>query len=215
MEALEKIDLQNVIEFLEENRNRTSEVSLNDVMRLAEVMADSLSEVVMETKPDITEEMMAIAFEIARMKQEIKKLRVSDMKHSRIPEAGQELDAIVNATEEATNTIMEAAESIMAADPSDIEAYQQTVNAQVMEIFEACAFQDITGQRISRVISTLNFIDDRVSEFIEQVRLRPEEEVDEGPEETAEEKRARELILHGPQLDGQGVSQDDIDKLFG
>lgn len=211
--AIKKADVKNVIAFLEENRTRNTEVTLNDVIKLAEVMASSIRDLVHSTSPSITDEFSAISFEIKRMKDEIGRLRVSDMKHNRIPEAGRELDAIVTSTEEATNTIMESAEAIMAADTSDAEAYQAEVTKQVMEIFEACAFQDITGQRISKVVNTLNFIDQRVSKFIEEMRLAQEQE-EHQHEETPEERRARELILHGPQHNGEGVSQDDIDALL-
>ncbi|OKL42708.1 chemotaxis protein [Pseudovibrio exalbescens] len=210
---MKKADVKNVIAFLEENRTRNTEVTLNDVIKLAEVMASSIRDLVHSTSPSITDEFSAISFEIKRMKDEIGRLRVSDMKHNRIPEAGRELDAIVTSTEEATNTIMESAEAIMAADTSDAEAYQAEVTKQVMEIFEACAFQDITGQRISKVVNTLNFIDQRVSKFIEEMRLAQEQE-EHQHEETPEERRARELILHGPQHNGEGVSQDDIDALL-
>lgn len=211
--ALKKADVQSVINFLEDTRMRNAEITLNDVIHLAEIMASSIREAVHTSRPSITNEFSAISTEIKRMKDEIGRLRVSDMKHNRIPEAGRELDAIVTSTEEATNSIMEAAESIMAADPSDHDAYQELVTKQVMDIFEACAFQDITGQRISKVVSTLNFIEQRVSKFIEEMRLAAEQE-EHLIEETAEERRARELILHGPQHEGEGVSQDDIDALL-
>ena len=71
-------------------------------------------------------------------------------------------------------------------------------------IFEACTFQDITGQRISKVVGTLRYIDERVSSFIEHLRIP--EDLDAVVDETEEERRQRELILHGPQHDGEGVS---------
>ena len=50
----------------------------------------------------------------------------------RIPSAGQELGAIVKATEPATNTIMECAEALMAADASDPAAYKALVDEKMM-----------------------------------------------------------------------------------
>jgi len=78
--------------------------------------------------------------------------RPKEITSNRIPRAGKELDAIVRATEEATNMIMEAAETIMSAYFSNAEAKS--------EVDEACSFQDVTGQRISKVVQTLTFIDD-------------------------------------------------------
>lgn len=213
--VLTKIDIQQLIDFLEESREKSSEVTLTDVMDLAEVMTGSMGDIIEHIQPAVTMELAEIGAEIARMKAEISKLRVADMRDNHIPDAGRELDAIVSSTEEATHSIMEAAEAIMAADPEDAQAYQDTVNNQVMEIFQACAFQDITGQRISKVVSTLNTIDERVSNFVERLRLEQEANNEQGGEETDEERRKRELILHGPQHKGEGVSQDEIDAMLG
>lgn len=210
---MKKENTARLIEFLEQNRSKGGEVTFNDVIRLAEVMAGSMRDYLGGVKPAVTEELVAIAREISNMKQEIAQLKAVDIKNNRIPEAGRELDAIVEATESATHTIMEAAETIMSADIGDPDAYQAVVNDKVVEIFEACAFQDITGQRISKVVSTLNYIDERVSAFMKRLRL---EETDDAlqHEETAAERRRRELILHGPQHAGEGVSQDEIDAML-
>ena len=82
-----------------------------------------------------------------------------------------------------------------------------------MVIFEACSFQDITGQRIAKVVETLQHIEDRVARFAEATRTR-----DAGGFATADEAakaaRAEKLLLHGPQLAGQGVSQADVDSML-
>lgn len=213
MTTIKEDNVERVISFLEENKKREGEVSLNDVMHLAEVMSGSMQHLLAAVQPAITDELKVIAKEITRMKAEISQLRANDMTGNRIPDAGRELDAIVEATEAATNTIMEAAEDIMAADPSDAQAYQDLVSNKMIGIFEACTFQDITGQRISKVVSTLNYIDERVTSFIE--RLRIPAEIDADAQESEEERRKRELILHGPQHAGEGVSQKDIDALLG
>ncbi len=212
MAAMTKENVAQVIDFLQENKSRSGDVSLSDVMHLAEVLSGSMHEVLEKIQPAVTEELTAIASEISRLKEDITALRANDMKSSRIPEAGRELDAIVEATEDATNTIMEAAEDIMGADTSDPQAYQDLVSAKMITVFEACTFQDITGQRISKVVSTLNFIDERVSAFVDRLNLTPDVHAD--AEETEEERRKRELILHGPQHEGEGVSQNDIDALL-
>ncbi len=212
MTSMKQVDVARVIDFLQENKNRETEVSLNDVMHLAEVMSGSMHDFLAAVQPAVTGELTAIAKEISRMKEEISKLRANDMTGNRIPDAGRELDAIVEATEDATNIIMEAAEDIMSADTSDPDAYQELVSNKMIAIFEACTFQDITGQRISKVVETLRFIDERVTSFIAQLRIP--EDLEGTTEETDEDRRRRELILHGPQHAGEGVSQDDIDALL-
>jgi chemotaxis protein CheZ len=204
-----------VIDFVRSER-RGHDVSLEDMMRLAEVMAEAFHAEVETVDTAISGELQDMAREITAMKRDLADLRIADMRHERIPEAGRELDAIVEATEEATNTIMTAAEDIMAADPSDPDAYQAVVNDQIVRIFEACSFQDITGQRISKVVSTLSHLDDRINTLIERLKLmkiEPDQETRRDVESEAERRR-RELILHGPQHKGEGVSQDDVDALL-
>lgn len=213
MGALRKEDVAGLITFLEQNKDRDGNVTLNDVIDLAEMMTGSMREFLGAVQPTVIAELSAIADEIARMKTEILQLRPHDMKENQIPEAGRELDAIVEATESATHTIMESAETIMAADEDmDPAEYRAFVNDKMIEMFEACAFQDITGQRISKVVNALNAIDRRVTGFVERLRIT---ECDDAPaEETAEERRKRDLILHGPQHAGEGVSQSDVDDMM-
>ncbi|MCV6547527.1 MAG: protein phosphatase CheZ [Cohaesibacter sp.] len=204
-------NIEQIVKYLEHNKSH--DVSLTDIMSLAEVMADSLDAHVEAIDQHAYSEFTAIAAEITSMKQEIAALCPTDMRNNSIPDAGRELDAVVDATENATNTIMGAAEEIMCADPSNHDAYAALVNDKIIEIFEACSFQDITGQRISKVVRTLSLIDQRVSSFIERLKVQDLEEPA-AQEENEEERRRRELILHGPQHSGEGVNQDDVDQML-
>jgi Chemotaxis protein len=201
-----------VVELLHSSREK-DDITINDVMGLAEAMADSMKSLLVELDSSVYQDLAAMAREISTMKSDLAALRLADMRHQKLPTAGRELDAVVEATEEATNTIMGAAETIMAADPSDPEAYQTLVNDKIIEIFEACSFQDISGQRIRKVVETLDHIDKRINGLVEKLKLVNLDPAGE-EEETDEERRRRELILHGPQFKGEGVNQDDIDSLF-
>lgn len=129
----------------------------------------------------------------------------------RIPRVGKELDEVVRATEEATNTIMDLAEEIMSADTSDLAAYQANVNDACMKILEACSFQDITRQRVTKVVSTLTFIEERLGPILDAWNPSDEE-----LGATAEEKPAGDAALfNGPALAGEGVNQHDVDAIFG
>ena len=216
MGQLKKNHVGRVLGVLENNSSEGQKVSLGDVIEFAAASAESFQDAVGHLDSDAYKALSDIGQEIGAMKSEISRLQIHDMKHIRIPEAGHELDAIVESTEEATNTIMAAAEAIMAADSSDHSQFSRLVSDKVMEIFEACSFQDITGQRISKVVQTLEHIDTRVTAFIDKLRLLHTEieENSSEAEESPKEKRKRELILHGPQLKGEGVSQDDVDKML-
>jgi chemotaxis protein CheZ len=189
------------------------EPSFAEVMKLAALAAESMQSFCESMDATTYKELRDIANYIENMKQEIGVFQVNDLKESRIPAAGQELDAIIKATEDATNTIMENAEALMAADVKDMKSYQALVNDHVMKIFEACSFQDITGQRVAKVVETLQMIEARVGRFAEAVQAKDVQGfLDE--REAARAKRAEKLLLNGPQLAGKGVDQKKVDDMF-
>ncbi len=185
-------------------------LDLVDILTLAEVMVGAMQSFFSSVDARVYAEFRGIADFIERTKSEVAALQPNHLQNTRIPQAGKELDAIVKQTEDATNTIMENAERIMSADPSDTAAYQETVQDAIMQIFEACSFQDITGQRISKVVSTLKHIEERVTKISSAFGVADAE----GHEPDEEEQRKRDLMLNGPQLDGEGVNQTDIDAFF-
>lgn len=212
--------LDRIADFLRRERR---DLSIDDVMALAERMAEMLDDTVARVDSLLHDEFRSIVGEIAALRREIGAFRPGHMRFEKIPEAGRELDAVVESTETATNAIMEAAETIMAADDVDPAAYKALVDEKIMVIFEACSFQDITGQRIRKVVRTLGWIETRLAGLAQALKIG---EDDIPAEETDEERRMRELILHGPQHAGEGVDQafvddvmstsdqDDIDALF-
>ncbi len=169
MSTMSAEQLAGVSDFLRQQCN-AGNVSLKEIMGLAEVMAAALRTHFQQIDVAIYQELGDMAREITTMKEKLVELRIADMRNDRIPAAGRELDAIVDATETATNTIMTAAEAIMCADPSDHDGYQAVVNDNVVKIFEACSFQDITGQRISKVVSTLNHLDGRITRLVDRLK---------------------------------------------
>ena len=199
-----------LIEFLRQNRDN---VTFHDIITLAEVAAQSLQTFFQAMDAKVYGELREIAGYIESMRQEIGVLQVNDLKNSRIPSAGEELDAIVKSTEKATNTIMECAETLMAADASDPAAFKALVDEKMLVIFEACSFQDITGQRIAKVVETLQHIETRVARFADVMRAK---DLDGylNDAERARAERKQKLMIHGPQLDGRGNVQNQIDELF-
>jgi chemotaxis protein CheZ len=155
---------------------------------------------------------------VARAKQEIASLQVEDITISHIPSATDELDAIVGHTAAATNEILDVCETLegVAARVGGAEA--EALGTAVTRIYEACSFQDITGQRIGKVVSALKAIEARVaqvtSRFGTAAGQGPAPDLPQAaPAETDVETEGRRLA-HGPQLPGAGVSQADIDKLL-
>lgn len=170
----------------------------------------------------IKDELAQIHNAIAETKREIATLHDAGREDLKVSRMTDELGAIVEGTEDATETILEAAEVIDNNTTDLIATLRQQGNKdqasdiqeQVVKIFEACNFQDLTGQRITKVVNTFRFIEQRVDHMmeiwggiegfknIEKVNL---------PERTDHEE-----LLNGPALeeDENIASQDDIDALF-
>ena len=132
-----------------------------------------------------------------------------------------ELRAVITGTEEATDTILAAAENIdeiaqrMAGSADTAtQADGQAISEAVIQIFEACNFQDISGQRITKVVESLRFIEERIASMIDvwQTLNKVNAPPPPPPPEVPEEKR----LLNGPSMkDDPGVvSQDDVDAMF-
>lgn len=166
-------------------------------------------------------ELRALAVCIEHTKAEIAALRPKDADDDRLMAVTFELDAIVSSTESATENILEAAEKIESigkeirahAADSYVGRLVEDINDTVSTIFEACNFQDITGQRITKVVKTLKYVEARINAMIEI--WGPENISDVSPKIFEEHKDDDSKLLNGPALENQGISQDEIDKLFG
>jgi chemotaxis protein CheZ len=147
---------------------------------------------------------------IAAAKAEIAALRVDDITDSHIPSATDELDAIVAHTAAATNCILEVCETLdaVAAKMSGEQAEQ--LGDATTRIYEACSFQDITGQRISKVVLTLKTIDEKVAHIIAtfSVQRAPGRVMEAAPE------AVDSALLNGPQLPMAAMDQSEIDRLL-
>lgn len=131
-----------------------------------------------------------------------------------------QLDAVVGDTETATNSILEAVESIEdkaesmelnASSPEETECLEGIAQA-VMKIYEACNFQDVTGQRISKVVTTLSFVDERINKMIEI--LGGEDQLGDIEVVELQARFDGDVELSGPRVEGHEISQDEIDSLF-
>lgn len=202
--------LSNKIEGLVEHLRGADEgqLQLVDIASVTEVLINSMRLYFRQIDTQIYKEFRSLYDYIETAKGDIAKLRPDEMKNERLPRAGLELDAIVDSTEKATNEIMEAAEAMMELDPSDPDAFQAAVMDHCMKIFEACSFQDITGQRISKVVTTLSFIEERLSMLQESWWDEFAEEGD-----AAEKPQGDEALLNGPQLSGEGIDQSFVDSV--
>jgi len=183
---------------------------LTDIASVTEVLIGTMESYFRSIDTEIYKEFKSLSDYLANARKEIAQLTPDDIKATRIPRAGQELDAIVQATEKATDTIMGSAEKIMAE-----AAGNETVEAACMQIFEACSFQDITGQRISKVVDTLQHIETRIDDLKEVWGLEHESSLLDGEDSDGPIGRQDgDVLLEGPALGGEGIDQDEVDALM-
>jgi len=117
-----------------------------------------------------------------------------------------ELDAVLKGSEQAAQKILAAAEDIdqvannlSAALRGDLEqGLTQDIRDRVIEIFEACNFQDINGQRVAKVLNALQHVEEQIARAIRTI------------------EQAGAPPMHGPRLDDNDghFSQGDIDAMF-
>ena len=119
-------------------------------------------------------ELLGLFEHIQKIRREIAAIRRPGENQDRFDQMSDELDAIVEHTETATNTIMENVEAISdlvatvcaKTDDTEIVGVLVKANEHAGEIFTACSFQDITGQRITKVVRSLKFVEERVNALI-------------------------------------------------
>lgn len=195
--------LDRIADFLPDQRSQN--ISLAEVVALAEITAASLQTFFETMDVAIYRELREIAEYIQAMKLEIGALGVNEIRDTRIPAAGEELGAIVMATEKASNAVMERAEAVMSTSHDDMQAFKALVEEKILAILEACSFQDITGQRIAKVVATLEHIEARVARFAAAVHAKDLSGYLSEVEQTYAERRKR-LLLSGPAREGEGIA---------
>jgi chemotaxis protein CheZ len=160
------------------------------------------------TEAVLLAEVEALAGTIATARAEVAALAMDDITASHIPHAADELDAIVAHTAQATDAILEGCETLdRLGDALSGEAAAQ-LQAVTTRIYEACGFQDLTGQRITKVVAALQAIDAKVAGIIAAFGGRR------GVAPTPAVAPRPAVLENGPQLPHNAMDQSDIDKLL-
>lgn len=162
---------------------------------------------------------------ITRTKQEIATLHRSDSAGKGMRRVAGELDAVVDSTERATTAILGAIEEIE-TNASVLRAMrtgmagQENIDAildRVVTAYEACNFQDLTGQRIGKVVGVLKFVEEHLDRMIDAWNGLESFRDLVGSIPVARAGDDESALLNGPKLDEDPghVDQSDIDALFG
>ncbi|WP_026261377.1 protein phosphatase CheZ [Kiloniella laminariae] len=169
---------------------------------------------------DVRLEIAQMVRMIGKTKKEIAAIKHPDDADNPFAKSTNELDAIVLATETATNAILDANEKIehivnelsgLLHDDSDVQTACEKIAGNVITILEASNFQDITGQRMTKIINTLRFIEDRI---VSMINIWGVEAFVDLPVGVEDGRDGDDQLMNGPAAANEGITQDDIDALF-
>jgi len=202
-------------------------LSRDEVTDIVRNILGSMDGDISATDLRLYKEVVDLAKYIETAKQEIAALQPAEIRDEHIRTATDELDAVIGATEKATFAIFDACDAIGAIAGQTDAGTSAKLNDQITAIYEACNFQDITGQRISKVVRTLKHIESKVdmivAAFGSEVRQNHAPRLAKLAAEDAEAaahfepmsaEEADQQLLHGPQLPGNAMDQDEIDRLL-
>lgn len=207
--------------FLREHARRSSSMAVNEVYDLVHGLRESWNEhtnVANATKhlEVLRRELQDMSASISQARREIASLRPKDENSDRILSATNELDQIVLSTERASIEILNAAERIMELTGRLRAAHApdqicDDIDSEVTAIFTACSFQDLTGQRTTKVVNALRYIEQRIVSMMNIWGLdslsQPAAVIPDRPDD-----RPDAHLLHGPSIDG--IDQGEIDRLL-
>ncbi|WP_162916622.1 protein phosphatase CheZ [Cohaesibacter haloalkalitolerans] len=205
-------------EYARRNRNADTDTLLSAIDKLEKSITRERapSSLMHQVRMDLAD----MAHAIERTKKEIAQIKHEDNEGAeRFERATIELDAIVSQTESATSEILGAAEKIqefawtlreMGADSDKCDE----LDMEATNIYMACSFQDLTGQRIRKIVDAMRYIESRINSMIEIWGFESDGmEVDQH-DHKRHDQRPDAHLLNGPALAGEGVGQDDVDMLF-
>jgi chemotaxis regulatin CheY-phosphate phosphatase CheZ len=155
-------------EYARRNRNADTQVLLDAIGRLEQAVA---GERVAQDIDRLRNHLREMATAITRTKAEIATIHAIEQEHSQLFAASEALDAITRTTEQATSDILAAAEHIQESawtlreDGADPKLCND-LDRRATEIYTACSFQDLTAQRIGKIIQTLRYLEGRINAMI-------------------------------------------------
>jgi chemotaxis protein CheZ len=204
-------------EYLRRNRTPETQLLLDAIGRLEAAVLKPRRQTGFAT---VLAELVEMSEAIARTRREIAQLRPPKQFDKQLSDATEELDQIVEATEKATSDILSAAEDIQEVAWTLREKGVAVENCnrldhRTIDIYTACSFQDIMGQRTGKVVRALNHIEQRINAMIE---IWGVEDIAHrvGALTTKMERGALEesALLGGPPKHGEGLWQGDVDEML-
>ena len=192
--------------------------SRKEVVDIIKTMREGMDKNSFEANPSATmyNGLKELIQHIEKMREDVGVLNPSEISDTHIPTATDELDAVIGSTEEATEKIMDSCDAIQAELEGINTDQKAKIEQAVMDIFEACSFQDITGQRISKVVNSLKHIEHKVEGMISAFNGQEFSKINDAkPIDKELSVNDEQSLLNGPALATESsVDQSEIDKLL-
>ena len=172
-------------------------------------LRDHCDSVALDSAPEagwaiLKQDLQSLSARIDAVLGEMGRVDVQGILQLHVPVATDQLDAIITHTERATNTILDECERLDLA-AADMW-FQLDVSAATARIYEACSFQDVTAQRVTKVIQVLQAIEAKSAEFLRVMGGSPAHGTD---------RPDTPVLLNGPQHPRVAMSQAAVDELIG
>src|SRR5262249_7515032 len=158
-------------EYAKRNRHADTDAILAALARVEEAMRAAPPAAPASPAERMRIDLVEMAKAIEHTRTEIASIKPEGDRGS-LSEATEELDSIVHTTERATSDILAAAEQVQeiawtlrehGTDGDSCDA----LDRRAADIYTACSFQDLTGQRTRKVVDVLHFLEDRIRAMIE------------------------------------------------
>lgn len=183
-------------------------IDMNNLDDIIKQFLDILSpHIVNKEKQDIYHQIELISAKFLSLKKDISNISNEILDHNFIPNINMELRSVVTQTEKSVTGILDVSDEIseLASKVTDPQIKTELM-IKATRILELSNFQDLTGQRIQKIIHHLSEIESIMFKMLHA--LRPEAKL------RTKVLSADELLVNGPQGDDNTPSQDDIDALF-
>ena len=229
-----KSNLEKKLEKLQKQDGAT--IKIESIAAIVDETVSSAISAELKKDSTLVHELELLGQYIADPKAEITELKPDDLKNEHLPAASGELDEIVKATEVATHEIMDATEVIDQIGGEISGDHGDSIFEATMRIYQACGFQDVTGQRINKIVGTLKHIEDKVDALAiafgdggDDITKKSSKKQTKNPAKKSPKKTAKKSLgkkseekstvadadlLGGPQLPGDAIKQDEVDALL-
>lgn len=129
--------------------------------------------------------------------------------------ATDELDEIVRTTEVAAGAILDAAEEVDRIAGTLDGGAGTSLSGAATRIYEASNFQDLTGQRVTKVVRMIRHIEEQIGRIVQALGGNlPAPQRPSAPPNPSARPQSEQDLLNGPQLANKAKTQDDVDALF-